>query len=153
MLSPPRTDQLPVSTIRTGVLEKTLDSPMDSREVKPVHPKGNQPWIFIGRTDAEVEAPILWPPDGKSWLIEKTLMLGKTEGKRRRGRQRTRWLDGITNSVDMNLSKLRDIVKNRTTTKKPLSNMDTISVFIFVLFCLSSSSFIHIWLTYSTVSV
>ena len=71
-------------------------------------------------------------------------MLGKTEGKRRRGRQRTRWLDGITNSVDMNLSKLRDIVKNRTTTKKLLSNMDTISVFIFVLFCLSSSSFIHI---------
>ena len=94
----------------TVVLEKTLDSPMDSKEVKPVNPKGNQPWKFIGRTDAE--APILCPPDGKSWLIEKTLMLGKTEDEGRRGRQRVRWLDGVTNSVDMNSSKLREIVKD-----------------------------------------
>ena len=69
------------------VLEKTLDSPLDSKEVHPIHPKGNQSWIFIGRTDAEVETPILWPPDTKNWLIGKTLMLGKIEGRRRRGRQ------------------------------------------------------------------
>ena len=65
------------------VLEKTLESPLDNKEIKPVTPKGNQPWIFIGRTDAEAEAPILWPPDVKSQLMEKTLMLEKTEGKRR----------------------------------------------------------------------
>ena len=66
------------------VLEKTLESPLDCKEIQPVHPKGNQSWIFIGRTDAETVTPILWPPDVKNWLIEKTLMLGKTEGGRRR---------------------------------------------------------------------
>ena len=71
----------------TMVLEKTLESPLDSKEVHPVHPKGNQSWIFIGRTDAEAETPILWPPDTKNWLTGKTLMLGKIEGRRRRGRQ------------------------------------------------------------------
>ena len=75
----------------TVVLEKTLENPLDSKEVKPVNLKGNQSWIFIGRTDAEAEAPILWPPDGKNWLIGKTLMLGKIEGRRRRGHHR---LDG-----------------------------------------------------------
>ena len=82
----------------TVVLEKTFESPLDYREIKPVNPTGNQPWIFTGRTGAE--APIPWPPDTKNRLIlEKTLMLGKTEGKRR-GQPRTRWLDGITNSME-----------------------------------------------------
>ena len=71
----------------TLMLEKTLHSPLDSKEIKPVHPKGNQPWIFIGRTDAEAEAPILWTPDAKSNSLEKTLVLGNIEGKRRRGWQ------------------------------------------------------------------
>ena len=80
----------------TVVLEKTLESPLDSKESKPVHPKGNQPCIFIGRTDAEAETPILWPPDWRIDSLEKTLMLGPIEDRRRRGRQRMRWLDGIT---------------------------------------------------------
>ena len=83
----------------TVVLEKTLGSPLDCKEIQPVHHKGDQYWIFIGRTDAKAEPPILWPPDMKNWLIWKDLMLGKTEGGRRKGRQRMRWLDGITSSV------------------------------------------------------
>ena len=93
--------------------EKTPESPLDSKEIKPVNPKGNQSWIFTGRMDTEAEAPILWPPDTKSRLMEKTLMLGKIEGRRRRGRQRMRWLDSITDSMDMNLSKHLDIVRDR----------------------------------------
>ena len=94
------------------VLEKTLESPLDSKESKPVNPKGNQPWIFIGRTDAEAEVPVFRPPDVKSRLIGKDPDLKKIEGKRRRGRQKMRWLDSTTDSVDMNFSKLREIVKN-----------------------------------------
>ena len=97
----------------TVVLEKTLESPFYCKEIQPVHPKGDQSWMFIGRTDVEAETPILWPPDGKSWLIWKGLDAGKDEGRRRRGRQRMRWLDSMTDNMDMGLGGFRELVMDR----------------------------------------
>ena len=93
------------------MLEKTPETPLDNKEIKPVNLKGNQPSILIRKTEAE--APEFWSPDANSQLREKTLMLGKTEGRRKRGCQRMIWLDGITDTVAINLSKLQEMVRDR----------------------------------------
>ena len=94
------------------MLEKTLESPLDCKEIKPVHPKWNQSWVFIGRTDVEAETPVFLPPDAKNWLIWKDCDVGKEWRQEEKGMTEDEWLDGI-DSMDMSMGKLRELLMNR----------------------------------------
>ena len=96
----------------TGVLEKTLESPLDCRD-PIVHSEGDQPWVFFGRTDAEAETPVLWPPHAKSWLIGKDSDAGRDWGQEEKGTTEDEMLDGITDSMDLSLSELQELVMDR----------------------------------------
>ena len=95
------------------MLEKTLESPLDCKEIQPVHPKGGQPWVFFGRNDAKAETPVLWPPHTKSWLIGKDSDAGRDWGQEEKGTTEDERLDGITDSMDVSLSELRELVMDR----------------------------------------
>ena len=97
----------------TVLLEKTLESTLDCKEIQPVHPKGNQSWICIGRADAEAESPILWPPDAKNWLIGKDPDAGKYWGQEGKGMTEDEMVGWLTHSIDVSLSKLGELVMNR----------------------------------------
>ena len=97
----------------TVVLEKTLESPLDCKGIQPVHPKGDQSWVFIGMTDVEAETPILWPPHAKSWLIGKDPDAGRDWGQEEKGSTEDEMMDGITDSMDMSLSEFRELVMDR----------------------------------------